>query len=118
MSRIGRQPIELPAGVTVSVEPGRVAVAGPLGTLQQQVPQRMQIEQTDGTRIGRNVFDHQRTGVAAVQECTPAVRNDNLPGKSFRESGTARTFINPAACMRSFISSGPANACTDCGRYL
>jgi large subunit ribosomal protein L6 len=35
--------------VTVSVEPGRVAVAGPLGTLQQAVPLRMQIAQDDGT---------------------------------------------------------------------
>jgi large subunit ribosomal protein L6 len=49
MSRIGRKPIEVPAGVTVSVEPGRVAVAGPLGSLQQQVPARMSIEQADGT---------------------------------------------------------------------
>jgi large subunit ribosomal protein L6 len=48
MSRIGKRPIEVPAGVTVSVDPGRVQVAGPLGTLQQQVPQRMQIEQGDG----------------------------------------------------------------------
>jgi large subunit ribosomal protein L6 len=48
MSRIGKRPIEVPSGVTVSVEPGRVAVAGPLGTLQQQVPQRMQISQEDG----------------------------------------------------------------------
>jgi large subunit ribosomal protein L6 len=48
MSRIGRKPIEVPAGVTVSVEPGRVAVVGPLGALQQQVPSRMQIEQDDG----------------------------------------------------------------------
>src|SRR6266567_531967 len=48
MSRIGKRPIELPAGVTVSVDPGRVAVAGPLGTLQQQVPVRMQIVQEDG----------------------------------------------------------------------
>jgi large subunit ribosomal protein L6 len=47
MSRIGRQPIPLPAGVTVSIDPGRVMVAGPLGQLQQQVPQRMQIEQKD-----------------------------------------------------------------------
>ena len=38
MSRIGKKPIEIPSGVTVSVEPGRVAVAGPLGSLQQQVP--------------------------------------------------------------------------------
>jgi large subunit ribosomal protein L6 len=38
----------VPAGVTVSVDPGRVSVAGPLGTLQQDVPQRMQIAQEDG----------------------------------------------------------------------
>jgi large subunit ribosomal protein L6 len=49
MSRIGRQPIEIPGGVTVTVDPGRVQVAGPLGTLQQQVPLRMKIEQGDGT---------------------------------------------------------------------
>jgi large subunit ribosomal protein L6 len=48
MSRIGRQPISLPAGVTVSVDPGRVMVAGPLGQLTQQVPLRMRIEQEDG----------------------------------------------------------------------
>jgi len=48
MSRIGRKPIEVPTSVTVSVDPGRVMVAGPLGTLEQQVPARMQIEQGDG----------------------------------------------------------------------
>jgi large subunit ribosomal protein L6 len=48
MSRIGKRPIEVPAGVTVSVDPGRVQVAGPLGTLQQEVPQRMTIEHEDG----------------------------------------------------------------------
>ena len=39
----------MPAGVTVQVEPGRVAVTGPLGSLQQAVPQRMQISQEDGS---------------------------------------------------------------------
>jgi large subunit ribosomal protein L6 len=48
MSRIGKQPIPLPAGVNVSIDPGRVMVAGPLGTLQQSVPQRIAIEQADG----------------------------------------------------------------------
>jgi large subunit ribosomal protein L6 len=47
MSRIGRQPIELPAGVSVSISPGRVMVNGPLGELSQQVPARMQVEQQD-----------------------------------------------------------------------
>ncbi|HEV7132493.1 MAG TPA: 50S ribosomal protein L6 [Gaiellaceae bacterium] len=50
MSRIGKAPIEVPAGVTVQVEPGRVAVSGPLGSLQQVVPQRMKIQQ-DGDTI-------------------------------------------------------------------
>jgi large subunit ribosomal protein L6 len=49
MSRIGRSPIELPAGVSVSISPGRVMVNGPLGELSQDVPQRMTIEQGDGT---------------------------------------------------------------------
>ena len=48
MSRIGRKPIPVPEAVTVEIGPGRVAVAGPLGTLQQQVPLRMAIEQQDG----------------------------------------------------------------------
>ena len=49
MSRIGKAPIEIPAGVSIQLEPGRVAVTGPLGSLQQVVPQRMQIQQDDGT---------------------------------------------------------------------
>ena len=49
MSRIGKKPIEVPAGVIVSVDPGRVTVSGPKGELRQVVPQRMQIAQEDGT---------------------------------------------------------------------
>jgi len=49
MSRIGRSPIELPAGVSVSISPGRVMVNGPLGELAQELPQRMTIEQSDST---------------------------------------------------------------------
>jgi large subunit ribosomal protein L6 len=48
MSRIGKRPIELPAGVTVTVDPGRVTVHGPKGELRQVVPQRMEITQEDG----------------------------------------------------------------------
>jgi large subunit ribosomal protein L6 len=48
MSRIGRQPIQVPAGVLVSVDPGRVTVSGPKGELRSAVPQRMKIAQEDG----------------------------------------------------------------------
>jgi large subunit ribosomal protein L6 len=49
MSRIGRSPIEVPAGVSVSISPGRVMVNGPLGELSQDVPARMQIAQEEST---------------------------------------------------------------------
>jgi large subunit ribosomal protein L6 len=51
MSRIGKQPIELPAGVSVAISPGRVQVNGPLGELSQAVPPRMKVEQQDGTVV-------------------------------------------------------------------
>jgi large subunit ribosomal protein L6 len=49
MSRIGRSPIDVPTGVSVSISPGRVMVNGPLGELTQAVPQRIAIEQSEGT---------------------------------------------------------------------
>ena len=48
MSRIGRQPIEVPSTVSIGLSPGRVQVNGPLGELSQQVPPRMKIEQGEG----------------------------------------------------------------------
>src|SRR5215831_17406218 len=49
MSRIGNKPIEIPAGVSVAIDPGRVTVNGPQGELTQAIPQRMKVEQDDGT---------------------------------------------------------------------
>ncbi len=47
MSRIGRQPISLPEGVMVSVEPELVRVNGPKGELTQRVSREMSVEKTD-----------------------------------------------------------------------
>src|SRR5215208_148470 len=49
MSRIGKRPIEIPAGVTVTVDPGRVTVHGPHGELRQAVPPRILIAEDNGT---------------------------------------------------------------------
>jgi large subunit ribosomal protein L6 len=49
MSRIGKKPIDVPAGVLVSVDPGRVTVSGPKGELRQVVPARMKIVEEEGT---------------------------------------------------------------------
>lgn len=51
MSRIGRMPITVPAGVTVTVgENNYVTVKGPKGTLEQQLSSRMTIAQ-NGTEL-------------------------------------------------------------------
>ena len=47
MSRIGRQPIPVPAGVAVSIEPELVRVNGPKGELSERVNRDMKVEQTD-----------------------------------------------------------------------
>src|SRR3954462_11406900 len=49
MSRIGRKPIAVPDAVTVEVAPGRVAVKGPKGELDQVLSTDMKVEQAEGT---------------------------------------------------------------------
>ena len=51
MSRIGKQPIAVPAGVTISIEPERVTVNGPRGELSERIPRAIQVEQNDGTVV-------------------------------------------------------------------
>jgi large subunit ribosomal protein L6 len=45
MSRIGRQPIPVPAGVTVSIEPELVTVNGPKGELRERINRDIKVEQ-------------------------------------------------------------------------
>jgi large subunit ribosomal protein L6 len=47
MSRIGKQPIPVPAGVTVAIEPERVTVNGPKGELFEHVNRDIKVEQID-----------------------------------------------------------------------
>jgi len=48
MSRIGKQPIPLPSGVDVSVEPELVRVKGPKGELEERISRDMTVAQEDG----------------------------------------------------------------------
>ena len=51
MSRIGRQPIPIPAGVEVSLEGPVITVTGPKGTLTRSLPAAMTVETVDGTLV-------------------------------------------------------------------
>jgi large subunit ribosomal protein L6 len=77
MSRIGKQPITVPAGVQVSVEGARVAVKGPKGELEQAFRPEMRIVQEDGTirvertsdeRLHRSLHGLTRTLIANMVE--------------------------------------------------
>ncbi len=49
MSRIGRMPIAIPDGVTVTIaENNKVTVKGPKGTLERVLPDELKIESKDG----------------------------------------------------------------------
>ncbi len=48
MSRIGRQPIPVPTGVTVKVEPEVVHVTGPRGALSERKSRDIGVEENDG----------------------------------------------------------------------
>ncbi len=48
MSRIGKQPIPIPSGVTVQISADAVEVTGPRGTLRQPLPPGVLIEMADG----------------------------------------------------------------------
>lgn len=50
MSRIGRQPITVPAGVEVTINPGTIVVKGPKGELTERILPGLKVEQ-DGDQI-------------------------------------------------------------------
>ena len=51
MSRIGKLPINLPSGVDVTCNGQDITIKGKFGTLENQLPNSLEIEQTDGKLI-------------------------------------------------------------------
>src|ERR687889_585723 len=51
MSRIGKKPIPIPSGVTVTIEPEVVRVAGPRGDLAERKSRSIDVKEEDGTLL-------------------------------------------------------------------
>src|SRR5512132_1833714 len=76
MSRIGRKPIPLPKGVAVKIEGNTVAVQGPKGKLDTQLPRGIRVEQQDGNLVAIRENDSQ----AAVHGLARALVNNAVEG--------------------------------------
>jgi len=76
MSRIGRKPIALPKGVTVKIEGNTVAVQGPKGKLDTQLPPGIRMEQQDGHIVAIRENDNQ----AAFHGLARALVNNAVDG--------------------------------------
>lgn len=73
MSRIGKLPIQIPQGVTITVDSGAVKVQGPKGNLEQFITPNVTVKIEDG-------------------ELTVTRKDDSKPAKS--EHGLMRALIN------------------------
>ena len=73
MSRIGKLPIQIPSGVTITVDSGNVTVVGPKGTLTQFITPDVTVKVEDGT-------------------LTVTRRDDSKPARS--QHGLMRSLIN------------------------
>ena len=60
MSRIGKRPIPVPAGVNVTIDGNKVSVKGPRGELSRTLPEDIGIEQENGTITVTRPSDEQQ----------------------------------------------------------
>ncbi|MGB6430714.1 MAG: 50S ribosomal protein L6 [Candidatus Acidiferrales bacterium] len=102
MSRIGKQPIPIPAGVKVQIQPGAVEVQGPKGKLTVPLPGGITFEQKGTELLALRQSDEQRAlhGLAralvanAVQGVTKGFQKDlDIVGVGYRAE-LKGTFVN------------------------
>jgi len=57
MSRVGKKPITIPSGVTVSINENELEVKGPKGTLKTPIPEGVSFKQEEGTLTAERASD-------------------------------------------------------------
>ena len=80
MSRIGRQSIAVPSGVTVTIVPGKVSVKGPKGSLETVTRQEVKVE-VKGNQISvANLHDSRNRHARAYHGMTRALLQSMVKG--------------------------------------
>jgi len=76
MSRVGKKPISIPSGVTVTINESEMEVKGPKGTLRSPIPKGVSFKQEDGTLTAERASDD----VAAFHGLARALANNAIVG--------------------------------------
>ena len=76
MSRVGKKPITIPSGVTVTINDSEMEVKGPKGTLTTPIPAGVSFKQEDGTLTAERASDDQ----AAFHGLARALANNAVVG--------------------------------------
>ncbi|MEZ5344123.1 MAG: 50S ribosomal protein L6 [Pyrinomonadaceae bacterium] len=76
MSRVGKKPIDVPSGVTITIREDELEVKGPKGTMKAPVPGGIEFKQEEGVlTVNRKSDDH-----AAVHGLARALANNAVVG--------------------------------------
>jgi large subunit ribosomal protein L6 len=76
MSRVGKKPITIPSGVTVSITESELEVKGPKGTLKTPVPEGVTFREEEGTLTAQRAGDN----FAALHGLARALANNAIVG--------------------------------------
>lgn len=76
MSRVGNQPISLPAGVTVTIHDSEIEVKGPKGQLKTPIPKDIEFTQEDGVLTAKSKTDN----ASAMHGLARALANNAVIG--------------------------------------
>lgn len=76
MSRVGKKPIKIPSGVSVTIGDASLEVKGPKGTLTTPVPQGVKFREEDGSLIAERAGDD----LAAFHGLARALANNAVTG--------------------------------------
>jgi large subunit ribosomal protein L6 len=76
MSRIGKKPISIPQGVTVTINEGELEVKGAKGVLKTPIPEGVSFKQEDGSLMAERASNDQR----ALHGLARALANNAIVG--------------------------------------
>lgn len=76
MSRVGKKPITIPSGVTVSINPGELEVKGPKGTLKSPIPKGVEFKIEENSLVAERAGDD----LSALHGLARALANNAVLG--------------------------------------